>query len=337
MSSVKSLQVSMIKVLAMFAVLFAITMVWALMPQPAKAAGLTAEQKQAVINLLASFGAEQSVLNNVSLSLNGGVAVMVPPSTASSTGNMHMPMGMGCGLFVRNIVRGSAGDDVRDLQEFLRKTGDLKATSTTNFFGPMTEEALKMWQRREGIVTSGDAQTTGFGMVGPMTRKIMLERCKDLRGDIKDALHDWNDDHGNQGQNGHEGDNRGPWGNATTSPVCVLRASKPMIRPGESVVLAWESRNATYASSIDGSQGPVNGSLTQAPTQTTTYVKRVYNGTSQGECMTTVTVGTTTPATEKKVVVMPSSVTITRVLSLMTSGMAAVMDGYLSLFNLSLE
>ncbi len=100
----------------------------------------------------------------------------------------------------------------------------------------------------------------------------------------------------------------------------------------------WDSKNATYASSVNGDKGPVRGSIKVAPTETTTYVKRVYSPTGEGQCTATIMVGEdTTPAAEQKVVIVPTTLNIGRVVSLMGSGMAAVMDGYLGLFGMSLE
>jgi peptidoglycan hydrolase-like protein with peptidoglycan-binding domain len=338
MTSVKALSTSVLKSVAMFSVIFAIMMLWASMPQPAKAATLTTQQIEAVTNLLVSFNVDAKTVMTVKAVLNGtggGDGWKQGTSTRPEDGD-HMKPGFpgnsGCALLQRTLNRGHVGDDVRQLQEFLRKLGFLNATSSTDFFGPATERALQAWQAHEGVVTNGDAQSTGFGAVGPKTRQLIMMRCKDLgddRGNNGNGNGNGNDDHGNQG---------GPLGNAgTTTPVCVLRANKNTITPGESVVLSWESRNATYASSVTGEQGPVRGSITLTPTETTTYLKRVYNTTSQAECMTTVTVGTTTPAAQKKVVVVPFVENISRTISLMGSGMAAVMDGYLSLFGMALE
>ncbi len=339
MTSAKVLSVSALKSLAMFSVIFAIMMVWACMPQPAKAATLTAQQIEAVTNLLVSFNVDAKTVTTVKAVLNGTgggdgwkQGTSTRPGEGGSKGDdredhfkMEFPGASACGFLMRTLGRGTSGDDVRKLQELLRKSGDLQSTSTTNFFGPATELALQAWQTRTGLVLAGAASSTGFGMVGPKTRQALMMHCKELV-DNKQGNGNGNDDHGNQG---------GAWGNTgTTTPVCVLRANKTTITAGQSVVLTWESRNATEASAIGGGRGPANGSLTLTPTETATYLKRVYSPTGQGECMTTVVVGTTTPATEKKVVM---NFDIGRTVALMGSGMAAVMDGYLSLFGMSLE
>ncbi len=224
-----------------------------------------------------------------------------------------------CELLARTIRKGSVGEDVAHLQRFLQQTGDFKEASTTTYFGPATERALQAWQARTGIVSDGDAQTTGFGALGPMTRKALVERCRAMMGDKK---------------------TQGTAAPATTAidpkvaPTCVLTASPSVVVAGEPVVLTWESKNATHTGSANGEKGPVRGSLKRTPTETITYVKKVYGPGGEGQCSAVVEVANTTPVTEPEVVVAPSATgQVGRVLSLMGSGVAAVFEGYISLFD----
>jgi peptidoglycan hydrolase-like protein with peptidoglycan-binding domain len=73
-------------------------------------------------------------------------------------------------LLNRNLSRGSSGSDVTNLQQFLVSKGYTTADNITGFFGPVTEAAIKAFQRAEGIVSSGDPVSTGYGNVGPSTR-----------------------------------------------------------------------------------------------------------------------------------------------------------------------
>jgi peptidoglycan hydrolase-like protein with peptidoglycan-binding domain len=332
----------MFKVSAMFAVMFALLMVIAVMPQQAKAASLTPQQIEAVTNLLVSFNVDAQTVTTVKAVLNGTGGPGPGDNWKQENGNQmggnrnddredhfktEFPGASACGFLNRSLTRGNVGDDVRKLQEFLRQTGDLHATSTTNFFGAVTEAALQAWQARTGLVLSGSADTTGFGKAGPLTRQALMMHCKQLIG-------------AKEGNNpgGPFGDNHGSSTNDSNVLSCRLTASKTTIAVGESVTLYWTSKNATSSSTIGGgTNGAIAGSLQLMPTETTTYLKRVFGPAGQAECMTTVTVGTTTPAVEKKVVVVPTVLNIGRTLTLMTSGMAAVMDGYLSLFGMSLE
>lgn len=47
----------------------------------------------------------------------------------------------------------------------------------TGYFGPATERAVMRFQKRSGVVSSGSAQTTGYGLVGGMTRSAFLLAC----------------------------------------------------------------------------------------------------------------------------------------------------------------
>ncbi len=78
----------------------------------------------------------------------------------------------------RTLRFGMSGEDVQKLQELLIKGGFLAEGKSTGYFGPLTEAAVKEWQTAAGIVSSGSAATTGFGVVGPRTRAAILTACK---------------------------------------------------------------------------------------------------------------------------------------------------------------
>lgn len=64
--------------------------------------------------------------------------------------------------------------EVTKLQQFLAQDSSIyPAGLITGYFGPMTEAAVQRWQARNGIVSSGSADTTGYGYVGPRTRAAM--------------------------------------------------------------------------------------------------------------------------------------------------------------------
>lgn len=88
----------------------------------------------------------------------------VPPSSGSGT------------AFSRALRRGSRGDDVRLLQEFLSRDRAIYPEGlVTGYFGPLTEAAVQRFQAREDIVSSGDSASTGYGRVGPRTRARVNE------------------------------------------------------------------------------------------------------------------------------------------------------------------
>lgn len=70
------------------------------------------------------------------------------------------------------------GGEVTELQKYLARDGTIYPERlVTGFFGPATEQAVRRWQAVFGVVASGDAETTGFGKVGPLTRFAMQQNC----------------------------------------------------------------------------------------------------------------------------------------------------------------
>ena len=140
------------------------------MVQTASAAGLTAQQKQAIVSLLQSFGADPSTVHQVESALGSTSAFVIHPTTSS---NDFMPGTLSSGdtfaaclklthLFGPSATDVSTGGDVSKLQAFLDG-------SVTGYFGPATETLLERWQSSHGIVSAGTPQTTGYGFVGPRT------------------------------------------------------------------------------------------------------------------------------------------------------------------------
>lgn len=74
----------------------------------------------------------------------------------------------------RTLARGSRGADVLALQRFLQSQQLLAPDAATGFYGALTERAIKTWQQRAGIVSTGTPQTTGYGAVGPKTRRALM-------------------------------------------------------------------------------------------------------------------------------------------------------------------
>ena len=69
--------------------------------------------------------------------------------------------------FIRNLVRGMSGDDVKDLQELLAEDPEIfSKANITGFFGPLTEAAVKKFQKKHGIEQ--------VGAFGPKTQAKML-------------------------------------------------------------------------------------------------------------------------------------------------------------------
>jgi len=82
---------------------------------------------------------------------------------------------------------GMTDAQVKELQKFLNTHGfQLASTGVgspgneTNYFGPLTQAALQKFQAAQGIVSQGNATTTGYGRVGPRT----LTKIQQMYGGI---------------------------------------------------------------------------------------------------------------------------------------------------------
>ncbi len=178
----------------------------ALAPALASASALNQTQVNAIMGLLQSFGADQTVLSNVQGALTGtapSASATAAPTSVSSTGSgsperdshptlppptassaapssvASTPGGapvtgtggaFNCATIVNNLRKNATDEttngEVSRLQQFL-------GGRVTGTFGPATEQLLKKWQAEKGIVSGGSAGTTGFGMVGARTRAAM--------------------------------------------------------------------------------------------------------------------------------------------------------------------
>ncbi len=63
------------------------------------------------------------------------------------------------------IRAGDKGDDVKDLQKRLKELGYYKYKTITGFFGPVTLDALKRFQKQNGISATGVAAEKTLGLV----------------------------------------------------------------------------------------------------------------------------------------------------------------------------
>jgi peptidoglycan hydrolase-like protein with peptidoglycan-binding domain len=120
--------------------------------------GLSETQIQAVLSLLASFGADQATINNINSVLHGQAAA--PSSSLASA------------VFTRNLELNDSGADVRALQQWLNAHGFIIATtgpgspgSETSIFGTHTYLALIKLQKSRGLPQTG--------YLGPLTRAAL--------------------------------------------------------------------------------------------------------------------------------------------------------------------
>ena len=74
------------------------------------------------------------------------------------------------------LRRGMENAQVKALQALLALDSALYPEKLiTGYFGELTENAVKRFQTRYGIVSNGSPDSTGYGLVGPQTRSKLLE------------------------------------------------------------------------------------------------------------------------------------------------------------------
>jgi hypothetical protein len=128
---------------------------------------LAQSQIDAIVALLQSFGAEQTIIDKVKTSLAGKPA-------AASTGAVISA------VFSSGLGKGMTSADIKRLQQLLNKHADTQISSSsvgspgseTEYFGSLTEKAVQKFQKKYGIAQEGD---TGYGYVGPKTRAKLQE------------------------------------------------------------------------------------------------------------------------------------------------------------------
>src|SRR3989344_7118476 len=281
----------------------AFLMAAALMPAPAQAAALTDAQVKEVVSLLSSYDADPAVIRKVQ-------EVLVQSQRVENKG--EAPGASACGFLMRSLKRGHQGDDVKELQEYLKGIGDF-SDDATGYFGPKTEEALKRLQARNSVVASGDANTTGYGVLGPRTRNVLMAHCK-------------------EGLNLRQKPDSATTTNSAPKPTCTLTASESVVESGEDVTLTWSSTNATYASTASGGKGPTAGSLEVELDETTTFIKKAYGPGGVGECTATVMVSGSTETKRETVWNTNASLLTANTITAVGDGVAKAVTTYFEFF-----
>jgi len=120
------------------------------------------DQLKGLDNAIAQIRAKLGMMMNAS---------STPPGLVNAMAQLQ------CVQLNRMLRHGSRGDDVKELQRSLIARGHLEEGNDTGFFGMLTRKAVQKLQEEQGIASSGDENSNGFGAVGPRTRGI-LSRCE---------------------------------------------------------------------------------------------------------------------------------------------------------------
>ena len=136
---------------------------------------LTAFAQSTDASSLSALLSEIAALEQQLSSASGSASTSASVSTAAVSAQPGTSGGS-CPVLQRTLSLGSGGSDVTALQGFLVAGGFLHATAT-GYFGTLTQAAVSQWQEQNGVVSGGDATSTGLGVVGPKTRAAMANAC----------------------------------------------------------------------------------------------------------------------------------------------------------------
>lgn len=113
----------------------------------------------------------QTLLNQISV-LQGQAGNTLVPTASTAYDSSSCP------LVGRSLKRGSSGEDVTRLQQFLARDPSVYPEGTVSgYYGALTERAVQRWQVKYNIVSSGTPAETGYGVVGPRTAAAISILC----------------------------------------------------------------------------------------------------------------------------------------------------------------
>lgn len=127
---------------------------------------------------IAGLLAQVQVLQTQLAVIEGGTAPGPIAGSAASPGASPSAVAATCIALTGTLQRGSTGEEVVALQEFLARDPSVYPESiVSGYYGTLTERAVQRWQALNGVVTAGTPETTGYGVVGPKTRQALRSRC----------------------------------------------------------------------------------------------------------------------------------------------------------------
>ena len=148
-------------------------------------AALTDAQMQAIISLLQSFGADQSVVNNVQTNLTGkqsavpqSVMLQPPQQEILKRPIAVFEQSQNIPNFNRDLFFGKSGDDIRDLQEFLTDQG-YYAGPISSYYGLLTVQAIKKFQSANGINPTGYFGSRSRAIASEIFKKLVSQICSE--------------------------------------------------------------------------------------------------------------------------------------------------------------
>ena len=107
-----------------------------------------------------------------------GATIAQTTTGQTTTKTISTPSGITVTI-TKTLKMGMENKEVKQLQEMLAKDSEIYPEGkNTGYFGSLTRKAVQRFQKKYGIVSSGNENTTGYGLVGPKT----LAKIKEVFG-----------------------------------------------------------------------------------------------------------------------------------------------------------
>ncbi|PCI29550.1 hypothetical protein COB55_01865 [Candidatus Wolfebacteria bacterium] len=151
-----------------------------------------------------------------------------------------------CTIFTRTLYRGlkdtPTKKDVSELQQILKDMGHYTYPSITGYFGVKTIEAVKAFQIAEGIVKEGERNVTGFGGVGPVTGRAILNACIKRFNNTYGRVSPTTDSQvSTVNESGSDGVSSSAY--APRPRIIITSPLNRSYRPGSKVIIRWTGQN----------------------------------------------------------------------------------------------
>ena len=100
---------------------------------------------------------------------NSNLSISVSPLVISTTTTTSLPPKNNIRIITHSLHKSLRDSDVSILQSFLIDKGYLALGNITGYYGVLTQEAVKKFQLKSGIISSPSSQSKEYGMVGEIT------------------------------------------------------------------------------------------------------------------------------------------------------------------------
>lgn len=147
---------------------------------PLLAGALTQDQiTQQVQSLLTQAAQLQQQISTAASSGSFSTGSQASSNTGTNTSSSAAGSSGGyCPTLSSTLGLGSRGSEVSALQQFLAQYPSIYPEGlVSGYFGALTQQAVQRLQAAHGVISSGDAISTGYGLVGFHTRSLIVQLC----------------------------------------------------------------------------------------------------------------------------------------------------------------